>query len=151
MVKEKTSRDWYFTAKHWRYSAVLSEANRIDSTRRNCIGHKRQHYGTQTPIWESYCYCNTTCATAVNTDQVQDEQPPSCQATNGGPYALLVARTGMFQQRALKQSLEWLLSRAGSDFSSEAQGSQQTATHVHEEEDFSLQPLQQQVQLYNNV
>ena len=58
--------------------------------------------------------------------------------------AMAIIRTEMLQQRAVRHSLEWLLSGAGGCFTSETQGSQQAAAHVHEEEDFPLQPLQQQ-------
>lgn len=58
----------------------------------------------------------------------------SCQSRNGP------AERG-------QASLKRLFSKAAGGFSSETQGSQQAATYVHEEEDFPLQPLQQQLQL----
>lgn len=99
-------------------------------------------------IWEQHCY--TTCATAVETDQVKGEQCPGCQATTGDANA--ISCNGSCQSRSGpaergQVSSKRLFSKATGGFSSETQGRQQAATHVHEEEDFPLQPLQRQVQL----
>lgn len=79
-------------------------------------------------------------------DQAQGEQGPGCQATTGDANA--ISCNGTCQSRSGpaergpdergQASLKWLFSKGADGFSSETQGSQQAATHVHEEEDFPL-------------